>query len=129
MKQTYREYAEALFMLALEEDKCNEISLALSQIEVAINENPQYLDLLDSPAIPLAERLSLIDEAFSDSEQYVVSFLKLMCENGHIRSFSLCKEEFCAFWKLIEAKSKQGFTARPSCPLSRKPRFVKNFPR
>lgn len=87
-------------MLALEEDKCNEISLALSQIEVAINENPQYLDLLDSPAIPLAERLSLIDEAFSDSEQYVVSFLKLMCENGHIRSFSLCKEEFCA---LLEA--------------------------
>ena len=94
MKETYREYAEALFMLALEEDKCDEICSALTQIDSAINENPQYLDLLDSPAVPLSERLSLIDEAFGKSEEYVVSFLKLLCENGYIQSFSLCKEEF-----------------------------------
>lgn len=104
MKQTYREYAEALFMLALEENRCDEISLALTQIEAAVIENPQYLDLLDSPAIPLSERLSLIDEAFSGSEQYVVSLIKLLCENGHIRSFSLCKEEFEALLEFNQGK-------------------------
>lgn len=108
MKQTYREYAEALFMLALEEDICDEVSSALSDFESAADENPQYLDLLDSPAIPLSERLSLIDEAFSDKQEYVVSFFKLLCENGHIRSFSLCKEEYKALLEIhrgkIEAK-------------------------
>lgn len=108
MKETYREYAEALFMLAVEEDKCDEIYSALTQIDAAINQNPQYLDLLDSPAVPLSERLSLIDEAFSGSEEYVVSFLKLLCENGHIQSFSPCKEEFEALLEVhrgkIEAK-------------------------
>lgn len=104
MKQTYREYAEALFMLASEEDKCDEISAALKQIESVINENPKYLDLLDSPAIPLSERLSLISEAFSGSEEYVVSFLKLLCENGHIRSFSLCKDEFQALLEIHQGK-------------------------
>lgn len=108
MKETYREYAEALFMLALEENKCDEISLALSQIDEAVNENPQYLNLLDSPAIPLSERLSLIGQAFADKEEYVVSFLKLLCENGYIQSFSLCKEEFDVLLEIhrgkIEAK-------------------------
>lgn len=104
MKQTYREYAEALFMLAVEEDKCDEIYKSLAEIDEAVNGNPQYLDLLDSPAVPLSERLSLIDEAFSGSEQYVVSFLKLLCENGHINSFSLCKEEFESLLEFHQGK-------------------------
>ena len=95
-------------MLALEENRCDEIYAALSHIEAAIIENPQYLDLLDSPAIPLSERLSLISDAFSDKEEYVVSLIKLLCENGHIRSFSLCKEEFESLLEIhrgkIEAK-------------------------
>ena len=94
MKETYREYAEALFMLALEENKCDEIHSALIQVDDAVNANPQYLDLLDSPAIPLSERISLISEAFSGIDEYVASFLKILCENGHITSFPLCKEEY-----------------------------------
>ena len=104
MKETYREYAEALFMLALQEKKCDEISSALLGFEGIIKENPQYLDLLDSPSIPLSERLALIDEALSGEEEYLVSFLKLLCENGHIRDFLVCKEEFDAILEFHQGK-------------------------
>ena len=76
MIQTEREYAEALFTLAVEENSCEEYLDSLGTIKNIFEENPDYIEFLNSPAIALSERLASIDEAFDERmPQYVVSFL------------------------------------------------------
>jgi len=95
MKETNREYAEALFQLAAENNCIENYSNALSSVRLAVEENPDYPVFLDSPSIPLSERLAAIDAAFSASmPEYVVSFLKLLVENGRIQELLSCIDEF-----------------------------------
>ena len=103
MAQTNREYAEALFMLALEENQVSEYSQALGFVSKAIEESPEYIDFLISPAVPLAERLAAIDEAFGGAvPEHVLSFLKILCENRQAYLLSGCIKEF---EKLVQAAS------------------------
>ena len=108
MTQTNKEYAEALFTIAYEHGALEEYAQALSEIKTVIEENPEYLSFLDSPALPLSERLGAIDEAFSKGfPEYIVSFLKLLCENGRIRELPQCIEEFDSAVELnVAAKDK-----------------------
>ncbi len=95
MVQTEREYAEALFAVAAEENSAEEYLQALMTVKQLLRENPDYIELLSSPAIPLSERLGAIEEAFGKSmPEYVVSFLKLLCENGKFRYIFGCVDEY-----------------------------------
>ena len=95
MIQTEREYAEALFTLAVEENSCEEYLDSLGTIKNLFEENLDYIEFLNSPAITLSERLASIDEAFDGRmPQYVVSFLKVLCENGKMRTIPSCIDEF-----------------------------------
>ena len=102
MMQTDKEYAEALFMLVAEEQKTAKYSEYLETIKSLILENPGYTEFLASPAIALSERLQAIDEAFGESmPEYIVSFLKILCENGRIGSLLGCIDEFSKLAKAI----------------------------
>ena len=95
MVQTEREYAEALFALAAEEGKTDEYLQALETVRSIVEENPEYIEFLASPAVELSERLGAIDEAFGENmPEYAVSFLKLLCENRRIRTLTDCIDEF-----------------------------------
>ncbi len=102
MIQTDKEYAEALFMLAAEENAAEEYLKCLGSVEKVIDDNPDYIDLLASPAIPLEERLQAIDEAFGDFPEHPLSFLKLLCETGNIR---LLKDCICEYKRLYTESS------------------------
>lgn len=95
MIQTSKEYAEALFSLALEENCVDEFSSALTTIYRIAESEPDYVEFLASPAIPLSEKTSAIDEAFGGKfPVHIISFLKVMCENGHARALCDCIKEF-----------------------------------
>lgn len=95
MMQTEREYADALFSLATEENSVEEYLDALLTVKELVAENPGYIELLASPAIPMSERFAAIDEAFDGRmPEYVVSFIRLLCENGRIRTLEACADEF-----------------------------------
>lgn len=95
MVQTEREYAEALFSLAAEDNAAEEYLCSLNTVKQLMEENPDYIEFLASPAIPLSERIGSVEEAFGAAmPEYVVSFLKLLCENGKIRTLFGCIEEF-----------------------------------
>ncbi len=88
MTDLSKEYAAAFFMLACEQDKKQEFADALGVFRQVFEEEKDYFALLSSPAIPLGERLSAIDEAFSSKlPEDAVSFLKLLCEKGRISCF------------------------------------------
>ena len=42
------------------------------------SENGDYCILLDSPIVKLSERLDMIDKAFSDADEYIVNFIKIL---------------------------------------------------
>ncbi len=95
MKDTSKAYAEALFAIAMEKSKVTEFAENLETIQTVLLENPEYPMYLATPALPLSERLLAIEEAFgAKMPEDVVSFLKLLCENGYITKLSEIIEEF-----------------------------------
>lgn len=106
MTQTNKEYAEALFLLSREKDCVNKYSETLGEIKNIVAENPDYLEFLSSPAVVLSERISAISEAFSRiCDEYLLNFLKLLCENGRIKELLSCIEEFEYLKTLAENKT------------------------
>ncbi len=95
MMQTEREYAEALFALAIEEQAVDAYRQSLGTVKQLFEDNLDYVEFLNSPAIPLSERLQAIDEAFEGRvPEYVLFFLKVICEHGKVRTVPSCIDEF-----------------------------------
>ncbi len=105
MTQTAKEYASALFMLASENNCCGDYAKHLSQVKVLIEEAPEYVRLLESPAIPLSERLGAIDDAFGTMPEHIVSFIKILCENGRIVHILDCIDEYNELLKISENRT------------------------
>ena len=64
MNTTSREYAEALFELAVQENLIRETTDGVLTVESALLQMPEYRALLASPAIGKEERLAALDQAF-----------------------------------------------------------------
>ena len=104
-----KDYAAALFMLAAEEDRQDEMAQDVELIQKMFCENPEYCELLASPALGFAEAESIIDQAFEGSiSEDEISFLKLLCRRRHISQITDCAKEFEALYKA----SKQISTAK-----------------
>ena len=117
MTELYKEYSQALFMLALE-DNCHEKFLEeLKEINDTFSKNPEYMELLSSPAIPLSDRKAVIDGALKDNySEHIVSFIKLLCDKKHILSFSLCVDEYETLFE--NYKSVSVAKVRYACEIS-----------
>ena len=89
------EYAQALFMIAMEKKQGEEFDKALDLVSDVFVENPMYMEFLESPGIPLSERLSALDSAFSaDLPRDILSFLKILCEKRYIAQFHDCAAQY-----------------------------------
>ena len=101
MNDVSREYSEALFRLASEQDKGQEYSDALELVKQLVVENPEYIDFMCSPGIPMNERETALDAAFSGDEVMtsIASFLKLLMKNGRSRELVEIIDEYQAIFK------------------------------
>ena len=87
MNDVSKEYSEALFSLAAEESKEKDYAEALAGLRSVLVENPKFIDLLSSPCISLSERKKVVDTVFKGGDEVqtnIASFLKLLCEKGHV---------------------------------------------
>ena len=106
MTEISKEYAQALFELAKEQNSEKEFALALNTVAKELENAPEYAELLSSPNIPIDERKALIEQAFSEHiPEYVLSFTQLLCENGHIRDFGNCLREYEELYRALESIS------------------------
>ena len=88
MKETAKDYARGLYMLAAEERSERQHLEELRTVAQQFDSFPEYQQVLSSPAIPRRERLEMIDRAFGEAVSVnVVSFVKLLCEKGSITLF------------------------------------------
>ena len=95
MTQISKEYAVSLFSLALENSEQEKYLEELELVTSVLNEEPEYYELLTSPALDRGERKAALSEAFGDSlSEYVMSFLSILCESGHMKLLPECVEEF-----------------------------------
>ena len=79
MTATGNNYAEALFMLAREENNVDAFFESLKTVESVLNENPEYLQFLSTPSIPKSERTAALAAAFETKiNEHVLSFLQLL---------------------------------------------------
>lgn len=87
MTDISREYASALFSLA-ESDNCEkEVYSSLLRIKRILDENPEYVKMLTSPAIEKKERAALFTKVIENEPELVKNFSSLLCEKGFIRFF------------------------------------------
>ncbi len=81
-------YGQTLYALALEEDLCLPVLQELTALQQSFDGSPEFLRLLSAPALSKQERCGILDDSFRGKLQpYVLNFLKLMTEKGHIRHF------------------------------------------
>lgn len=95
MTEVAKVYGGSLYDLAVEENKQQVLLEQLDQVCGVFADQPEYLRLLSTPSIPKSERCGLLDEAFKGSiDQYLLNFLKILCENGTLSELRGCAEEF-----------------------------------
>lgn len=81
------EYGVALYEIADEKGIKDEIYRELSTLNALLLENPEYIDLLSSPAIPKDERYRVIEKLLKDSDPYFLSYMKAMVKNNRVSQF------------------------------------------
>ena len=98
------EYAEALFALAMEQGKQDEVYSELMLVNDALTQNPEYIALLTSPSITLEEKQGSLCAVFEkDVCQEVLSFLMLLVQRGR---GAIIRECFVAFEELYNASKR-----------------------
>ena len=128
MTEIIKEYSTALFMLASETGSQKEYAGILNEIKKVFIDNPAYLDLLSSPSIPVVERLSVIDGAFGkDAPEYVLSYLKLLCEKGRIGEFIESVDEYNALLNASERVFTAKVTSAQELTLEEKDKLIQKL--
>ena len=90
------EYAKAFFELAIEESSLDSRLRELNGVKELLTENPDYVKLLDTPALAKEEKLSLISEAFSSLSDSAQNLLKILCEKHSVHTLPRIADCFSA---------------------------------
>ncbi len=92
------EYARALFMISEEEHCSDKMRDEVEIVRTTFLSNPDYSQLLDTPALPKDKRLGLIDEAFSSLNPSLVNLIKILSEMRLSYVFPKLAEEYFALY-------------------------------
>ena len=98
MRDFCTDYVQALFSLAEEENAEQTYLSQLQTIKTAIDENEDFIKFLDSPAIPKEERLDAVEQAFSEAQRNIVSFIKILTEKRRAFCLGKCIDIFSALY-------------------------------
>ena len=89
MTTTSREYAEALFELAVQGNETKETSEGLETVVSELLQTPDYRAMLASPAISKEERLNALDSAFRGKiPDILLAILRMMISRGHVSALN-----------------------------------------
>lgn len=95
MSQIGSVYGQALYGLSRDEGMDVAVLKELETLAEAFDREPDFLRLLAAPNVPKEERCGILDSSFRGKVQpYVLNFLKLLTEKGHIRQFPQCVAAF-----------------------------------
>lgn len=95
MTSLAREYGEALYELARDENLSLLIFEQMDDISALLKQQPEFIRLLCSRAIDRETRLKIVDDTFGNHvHPYVTNFMKLLVQREHFDAFLLCAQWF-----------------------------------
>lgn len=83
-----RSIGNALFLIAEEDGVTERIAEDVGTVRAVLSESPQYVKLLDTPALSKDERIALIDNAFSSVDERLLNLLKILAEQRGVYLFA-----------------------------------------
>jgi F-type H+-transporting ATPase subunit delta len=98
MEEIARVYAEALFEVATEKDKLDEIHDQLGEVADAITENRDLQVFLFSPYFSSAEKRDGIGRAIAGAEPELTNFLELLAEKHRMPAIFRIRRRFDEMW-------------------------------
>ena len=80
-------YGDALVELAVEENEIDSLSREITDLLIVIEQNPDFLNLLQHPRIPVEEKVDVVKNVFSGRlSEEMVGFLILIVTKGRSNS-------------------------------------------
>ena len=93
-------YGEALFSLTDELGETESVRADAKALAKVITDCPEYLKMLDSPALSREERLALIDGSFSSLNKSLVNTAKLLTERRLAHALPKVLEQFVKAYEM-----------------------------
>lgn len=94
-KDFSREYATALYSLAVDENESKKVFDELSEVSGIYSENPEFLRLLGNPRLSASERAETVGRVFDGKcSQNLLNFLKILAEKRRSDMLPKCFEVY-----------------------------------
>ena len=113
-----KEYGKALFLITEEDGLSDKIISDVKAAECVLKSNPDYVKLLDSPALSKSERVELADKAFSGLDERLSNLLKILTEKRALYLFGEVAKTYYALYD--ESRGILRVEAVTAIPLSEK---------
>ena len=84
MNQIAQTYAEALYSLALEEKKLQKLQDEAKELSSVIDDNEDFLMLLNSRFMSVNERKEIADKILKDFDANIINLVKVIVDNNRI---------------------------------------------
>ena len=84
----------SLFEVAKENNSLEQVSYELNEVAKVINENSDFVTLMNNPNIEKIKKINLIDASFSGVNKYVVNVVKILVGNLQISLINFVLEQF-----------------------------------
>ena len=84
MNEIAQTYAEALFSLALEENKLDLLQEQVKELSSIIEDNPGFLMLLDSRFMVVKERKEIAEKILKECDEDLVNTIKVIVDHNRV---------------------------------------------
>ena len=108
------EYGKALFLITEEDGKSDKVLSDVQTAEQVLKSNPEYVKLLDSPALSGDERVGLADEAFKELDEMLSNLIKILTKKRLMHAFN-------------DEPEYMDFISSPSIPLTQRLDSIKDI--
>ncbi len=110
------EYGKALFLITEEDGTSDKVIADVRLADSVLKLNPDYVKLLNSPAVSKQERVELIDKAFGSLDEKLVNLVKILTERRSVNLFGKICEAYYAYFD--ESRGILRVNAITAIPLS-----------
>lgn len=119
-----RRYAKALYRLAREEGRVEEIAREYRTILADVDGIPDFISFLSHPLVPREAKLGLVDRAFPAIANELRNLFRVLIRNGREGYLDLIWEEFLAVRAAEERAIRVGVVAAQRLPEAERSRLI-----
>ncbi len=87
-------YSEALFDLAVEENKVSQFYEELLVIKTIFNSNEEFNEVLAHPEIMLSEKIDIVKSVFTSTSSLILNFLLVLVEKSRTKEIISIIDDF-----------------------------------